>query len=513
MVLCCYLLIAAMMLATIATSTSTSTDNDGSVVPTATLSNGHSVPLVGLGCASGVRGRHVTSALQHGYQFIDTAQSYNWGYHEDEVGTALHEYTTKQNKNTKKNTAEEEAEDGIFLQTKIHPEDLGYHATKQAIARSLQRLQVDSIDSVLIHKPQCWEGICSKVPEGTWQESWKVLEELYTTGIISKAIGICDVSSREMLDELLAQTIPPMIIQNYFDPLHQDTTMRLAIQQAGILYQGYSTLGTQWKYKPGFTEQPNPVLQHPVLQHIAHTHNQNRNAVDEDNTTRTVDVGQVIINWATHHHHVAVLPASTNTTRQHSNLYNSFRFTLSEEEVQLIDGLDGSLSSSSHPKKKKEHDDNPSAAGIQFQFEDSASASSNSKSNSGDNNNIVDVYWIGPKDEKEEEEEVHVGSILQGTPLLLNTYFGHTFRFRNHIDTEAVYSDYIIEQRNGPNQVHSLTVSSSLLDTTDMDDNNDDDEELWNYFVFQLKKSCTATWVHHYSATISTGLKTITAAS
>ena len=61
------------------------------------------MPLLGLGCASGVRRSHVASALELGYRLFDTAQAYQrpawvatgayrhlrWGYHEDEVGDAI----------------------------------------------------------------------------------------------------------------------------------------------------------------------------------------------------------------------------------------------------------------------------------------------------------------------------------------------------------------------------------------------------------------------------------------
>lgn len=79
----------------------------------ATLHNGISIPLIGLGCASGVRQSHVTSALNLGYRFLDTAQSFRWGYHEDEVGNALAEYSEKGEK--------------VFVQTKIHPEGKNLH--------------------------------------------------------------------------------------------------------------------------------------------------------------------------------------------------------------------------------------------------------------------------------------------------------------------------------------------------------------------------------------------------
>eukprot|EP00747_Dinoflagellata_sp_TGD_P103227 gnl/TRDRNA2_/TRDRNA2_168898_c1_seq3.p1 gnl/TRDRNA2_/TRDRNA2_168898_c1~~gnl/TRDRNA2_/TRDRNA2_168898_c1_seq3.p1 ORF type:complete len:231 (+),score=32.08 gnl/TRDRNA2_/TRDRNA2_168898_c1_seq3:62-754(+) len=168
-------------------------------VPAATLSNGQKLPLVGLGCSSGIRQAHVLSALELGYRHFDTAQAYRWGYQEHEVGNAVSESGIRR--------------EDIFLQTKIDPEDLGYEETKKAFLTSLKRLRSSYLDSVLIHKPRCWEGACSRVPAGTWHDSWKALEEFYEAGMV-RAIGICDVDDG-LLDELLQKKHKPHIIQNW----------------------------------------------------------------------------------------------------------------------------------------------------------------------------------------------------------------------------------------------------------------------------------------------------------
>jgi diketogulonate reductase-like aldo/keto reductase len=393
------------------TASSSSSDKDGAagVVPTGTLYNGVVFPLVGLGCASGVREKHVASALAVGYRFFDTAQSYNWGYHEDEVGTALANFRR-----------EHPESDPIFVQTKIHPEDLGYEATKRAVRKSLERLQLETLDSVLIHKPHCWEGACNKVPEGTWQDSWKALEEFYEAGIITKSIGICDVSSPQLLEELLSQTIKPHVIQNWMDPFHQDTQMRKRIQAEGILYQAYSSLGTQWHHHKNHPK--NPVTNHPTLLEIAKTHG--------------ADVGQVVVHWATIRHGISVLPASTNPVRQEGNLHHSFGFVLTEAELDGIDALDGNV-----PPAR-----NPNEVSIRFQ-NDAADADDDASASQ-----IVDVYWVSGKS----GDEVHVGSVSAGRSLSLKTYHGHTFRFKDPTGTIGSYREHTVERNRGNQQVHAI---------------------------------------------------------
>jgi len=294
---------------------------------------------------------------------------------------------------------------------KFSGKDLGYQATQRAVQKSLERLKVDKLDSVLIHKPRCWEGACNKEPEGTWQESWKALEEFYDAGIIDKAIGICDVHSKQMLEELLSQRIKPHIIQNWMGPLHQDTAMRKKIQESGILYQAYSSLGTQWHHHRGHSK--NPVTNHPTLMQIAEAHG--------------ADVGQVVVNWATTRHGISVLPASTNPVRQEGNLFHSFRFVLTEEELDAIDALDGKV-----PRVEETNE-----VAVVFKNEEGK----------------IDVYWVDQKG-----TEVHVGSISAGNELHLNSHHGHTFRFKDQSSgSSSEYADITIEKSNGKNQVHIIS--------------------------------------------------------
>eukprot|EP00930_Biecheleria_cincta_P050773 TRINITY_DN35949_c0_g1_i1.p1 TRINITY_DN35949_c0_g1~~TRINITY_DN35949_c0_g1_i1.p1 ORF type:complete len:402 (+),score=58.74 TRINITY_DN35949_c0_g1_i1:78-1283(+) len=336
--------------------------------PVVRLSNGLQLPLLGLGCSSGLRKNHVLSALRLGYRHLDTAQAYQWGYHEDEVGQAVAESKVPRSE--------------VVVQSKIHPADLGFEATHRAFQISLQRLGGSYIDSMLIHKPKCWPGACDKEPNGTWQESWQALQELHQAGKVH-AIGICDVDDG-ILDELLKMDQKPHIIQNWMDPFHQDVHLRERCKKEGILYQGYSTLGPQWVHFRGHKE--NPVLNNPTLRSIARRHN--------------ATVAQVVIRWATRHG-VAVLPASRQAQRQGSNL-KSFFFELDASEMASIDALDGTL--------------------------DGAAADDLSVTVSFDNpgTSALTVFWMA-----EDGSEHLVGEMAPGGILVQRTYHGHTFRFKH----------------------------------------------------------------------------------
>lgn len=79
------------------------------------------------------------------------------------------------------------AREDVFLTTKIHPRHLGYQATLDALEASLGAFQTDFVDLVLLHYPECWPALCREAPAGTWQESWRALEELLRRG---KALAI-----------------------------------------------------------------------------------------------------------------------------------------------------------------------------------------------------------------------------------------------------------------------------------------------------------------------------------
>jgi len=325
-----------------------------------------------------------------------------------------------------------EADEYVFVQTKIHPQDLGYHSTQDAIQLSLKRLQVTSLDSVLLHKPRCWEGICSREPEGTWHDSWVALEEAVDAGII-RSIGICDVDN-SLLDELLGKRIGPMVIQNWFDPFHQDVDFRRRIERhnqqhpdSKILYQGYSSLGTQWFHFKGYEE--NPVLNHPTLQSIAKGHG--------------MTVPQVVIQWAARQG-VMVLPASRNRSHQVSNL-NSFSFTLTDEEMRAIDDLDGNPPPL--PKKKETNPDE-----VQLQFVNRAEGP-------------VSVYWVS-EGGGGKNDEVHVGEMNGlGGVFKLTSYHGHTFVFKEKGggDASKMLNHHLVDRSLGPTQNHEIEDKSEEL--------------------------------------------------
>ena len=104
-----------------------------------TLNTGGEMPMLGLGTYA-LRGteceRCVLDALELGYRLFDTAQMYG---NEREVGNALRRGGVPRGE--------------LFVTTKLYRPSTSYALAKQGIEASLNALQLDFIDLLLIHEP------------------------------------------------------------------------------------------------------------------------------------------------------------------------------------------------------------------------------------------------------------------------------------------------------------------------------------------------------------------------
>lgn len=271
------------------------------------LANGQMMPTVGFGCAGQLSRGPIGNALLAGYRLFDTSQATEW-YLEAELGEAIHTSAVPRSE--------------LFLTTKLHPRDLGEASTLAAFPASLKRLKTDYVDAFLLHYPRCFGSLCGgKEPSGTWRESWRALEALHEQGK-ARAIGVSNFDERELAQLLAVARVRPHIVQSWMDPLQQARGLRALCAKHGVLFQAYSTLGTQWA---GQGVRLNPVLKHPVIHRVAR------------------DVGrspaQVALRWALQHG-AAVIPRSTKPKNMRANL-EVFDFELAEEQMAAIDALDG----------------------------------------------------------------------------------------------------------------------------------------------------------------------------
>lgn len=277
----------------------------------AKLSNGVLIPKLGFGTAGLGEGTReaATWALESGYRLFDSAQAREW-YREDLLGAAL--------------TASSVPRKDLFLVSKLHPKHSGYALTKERFGDSLRDLAAPYLDLFLLHYPWCFAGICGDhQPAGTWQDSWRALEELYDEGKV-RAIGVSNFDEAEFKTLLRVARVRPHVVQRHSDPFSPDTRMREVCAEEGVVYMGYSTLGSQWLLQ-GFAA--SPVLSHAVVTEIG--------------LRRTCTPAQVVLKWALSKGQV-VIPRSGNKQRMRDNL-DAWSCRLMEEDIAAVDGLAGTV--------------------------------------------------------------------------------------------------------------------------------------------------------------------------
>ncbi len=262
--------------------------------PTVTLNNGVRMPLLGFGVFQiadlAECERSVVDALNAGYRLLDTAASYG---NEEAVGNAI----------KRSGVPREE----IFVTTKLWIADAGYDKTRRAFDRSLQRLQLETLDLFLIHQPF-----------GDVYGAWRAMEELYREGRI-RAIGVSNFHPDRVMDFLMHHQIPPAVDQIETHPFHQQVETQKFLQENGIQIESWGP----------FAEGKNDIFHNAVLRSIGEKHGKS--------------IAQVIVRWLTQRGVVAI-PKSVHAKRMAEN-FNVFDFELTPDEMSSIAALDTGTSS------------------------------------------------------------------------------------------------------------------------------------------------------------------------
>ena len=253
-----------------------------------TLHNGVNMPILGYGVYQVSKEeceRCVSDALRAGYRAIDTAQSY---FNEEQVGNAI----------AKSGVARED----IFLTTKVWVEHYGYEGAKRSVLNSMNKLQTDYLDLVLLHQPFA-----------DYYGAYRALEELYDEGKL-RAIGVSNFYPDRLVDIASFSRIKPMVNQVETHPLNQQEEARKWMCRYDIQIEAWAPFG----------EGRGGLFENPVLAEIGKKYGK---------TT-----AQVMLRWHIQRNTV-VIPKSTHKERMEENL-RVFDFALSEDDMHAIAALD-----------------------------------------------------------------------------------------------------------------------------------------------------------------------------
>lgn len=180
----------------------------------AQLNNGVKMPMEGVGTflmSPDEAEASALSALQSGYRLIDTANAY---VNEKAVGRAM----------KKSGVPREE----IFLETKLWP---SFYEQDDAVDKTLQRLDTDYIDLLLIHQPA-----------GNYFAGYRLMEKAYKEGKV-RAIGLSNFK-KEQIEEILSLCeVKPTILQTELHPYNQEPELKAFLSENGMTAQAWYPLG------------------------------------------------------------------------------------------------------------------------------------------------------------------------------------------------------------------------------------------------------------------------------
>ena len=248
------------------------------------LNNGVEMPMVGIGTfllAPDEAEASVTSALQAGYRLIDTANAY---VNEKAVGRAIR----------KSGTSRKE----IFLETKLWP---SFYEQADAVEKTLERLDTDYIDLLLIHQPA-----------GNYIAGYRLMERAYKEGKV-RAIGLSNFTAAQIQEILNICEVKPAILQTEVHPYSQEQELKEFLAKENMVIQAWYPLGHGDKV----------LIQEPVFSRLAEKYGKSN--------------AQIILRWHIQAGNV-VIPGSKNPDHIRAN-FDLFDFSLSDEEMAEIAAL------------------------------------------------------------------------------------------------------------------------------------------------------------------------------
>lgn len=255
---------------------------------TVKLNNGVEMPILGFGVyqvSDDETTKAVTEAIEVGYRMFDTAQSY---HNEAGVGRAI------------KNSGIDRKE--FFLVTKIWISNSGEEKAYKSILESLEKLQTDYIDLLLIHQPF-----------GDYYGTYRAMERAYKEGK-ARAIGASNFYPDRFVDLANFVEIKPAINQIETHVFQQQKEARKYLDK-------YNTQIMAWG---SFAEGRNNMFKNETLVAIGERYGKSS--------------AQVALRFLTQEG-VIVIPKSVKKERMEQN-FNIFDFELLEEELQQIRMLD-----------------------------------------------------------------------------------------------------------------------------------------------------------------------------
>lgn len=250
-----------------------------------TLNNGVKMPMAGIGTfllTADEAEASVLSALESGYRLIDTANAY---VNEKAVGRAMRKSGIDRK--------------DIFLETKLWP---SFYEQADAVEKTLERLDTNYIDLLLIHQPA-----------GNYIAGYRQMEKAYREGK-AKAIGLSNFNKEQIQEILDLCEVKPAVLQTEVHPYSQEKELKAFLIKEGIVIQAWYPLG----------HGDAALIQEPLFTKLAGKYGKSN--------------AQIILRWHVQAGNI-VIPGSKNPAHIKDN-FDLFDFAFTEEEMAEIADMD-----------------------------------------------------------------------------------------------------------------------------------------------------------------------------
>lgn len=254
------------------------------MTPTIKLNDGHDIPQIALGLWKVTDDTEFNTmfdaAVAAGYRHFDSAQIYN---NEHLLGAAVKRHGL--------------AREDIFITTKIDVRNFGHKRTVKSFDASLEKLQMEYVDLLLLHFPVTLLR----------QKSWPALEEIQAAGK-AKSIGVSNYTVKHLQQMQEYAQVTPAVNQVELHVFLQQPELREYCRKQGIAVEAYSPLAHA------------KANDNKVIKNIADKHGKS--------------YAQIMLRWCIEQN-LIILPKSKTPSRLQENI-NVFDFELDAEDLTLL---------------------------------------------------------------------------------------------------------------------------------------------------------------------------------
>ena len=304
------------------------TEINAADVPQIKLSNGISIPCIGMGTFGSDRftpeqvANAVAGALDAGYRLFDCASVYQ---NEHLIGEVFEKAMSG-------GTVKREE---LFVASKVWNDMHGKNDVLLSLAKTLKDLRLDYVDAYFVHwpfpnyhAPGC-DGD-SRNPDSkpfsveTFMSTWRQMERLYDMGL-TRSIGMSNMTIPKLDAVLPLCRIKPVLLEAELHPCFQQPELFEYCKRSDIMLIGFCPIGSPTR--PDRDKAPGDLsaIEMPEIVEIAKAHG--------------VHPAIICLKWAVKRGQIPI-PFSVNENEYISNLRSVIEEPLTDAEMKIIKSVD-----------------------------------------------------------------------------------------------------------------------------------------------------------------------------